>query len=214
MKSTPRQTNVPPRSTIGRVGVIAILFAVTLLAFTGCTHPHAGSGPWRDPDELLRKEDIAALNALANNLTITPAERSRAVFTLFSKHLRVGCSAAEVRGVLTDTAWLQETRLQKIHGSNGPIPIEMTSEDTVFGLHLFSTKTEPRTTPWVIYFRLSGRQDQEELARAFLTGVGAESDRPKMLEFALCLNYSPGARELPGRMERVSSKGIHIFEEW
>ena len=214
MKSTPRQNQKKTGPAIVLVGGIAIMTAVMLPAFTGCAPWRGESGSWRDPNELLRNEDVAALNALANDPAITPAERARAVFSLFSQHLRPGCSAAEVRRVLTDTAWLQETRLLAFRGSTDQTPVEMTSEDTVFGLHLFPGKVEPRTSPWVIYFRLSGRHDQDGVAHKFLTGAAAAPDSPRMLEFALCLNYSPGTRELHGRMERVSSKGIHIFEEW
>lgn len=198
---------------LGLLRRMVITFALSMIALTGCSLPQAESGTYRNPNELLRKEDIAALNALANNPATAQAERARAVFALFSQHLQPGCSAAEVRRVLTDPTWLKEARLQGFRDSGGQTPIEMTAEDTVFGLHLFPTQAQPRSSPWVIYFRLSGRHDQDEVARDFLMGESGHGN-PRMLEFALCLNYAPGKRELHGRMERVSSKGLHVFEEW
>ncbi len=157
-------------------------------------------------------ENVAVLNARANSSTNNQAERASAVFTLFAHHIRLGSSAADVHQALTDTAWLQESHLYGVRILGGWIPVEMTFEDTVFCIHLFPDDSAKEWSPWVIYFRLSG-QLRDEDALAFLKGESVVGN-PKLMELALCFPHSLKPRNLPGRIERYSTNGIHIYNEW
>lgn len=183
------------------------LFPATLLILAACSTPSP-----RPQSILPKDDDAAALNRQANNPANSQAERSRAVFTLFAWHIPPGASAAQVHKVLTDTAWLRETRLFEINWLAGWIPIELNFKDTSFVLHLFPVDAAKESSPWVIYFRLTGKLRQED-ALAFLRGETVMGN-PKLAEFALCFPNSKSPGHLPGRIESFSKHGLRVFGEW
>lgn len=193
--------------------ILIFIFAVTLLtSISGCAHKRSEPLSCNGRTILPNGESVPALVARANNPTSNQADRARAVFTLLSRHMRPDSSATEVHRVLTDTAWLQETRLYGFRMLAGSIPVEMTFEDTVFCIHLFPRDADKQWSPWVIYFRLSGKLRDED-ALAFLRGERT-MESTRLIEFALCFPHSSKPRNLPGRIERFSPDGIHVYDEW
>jgi hypothetical protein len=171
---------------------------------------HCVGESWDGHTVLTSAESIAALNTIANNLGNHRAERARAVFKLFANYIKPGQTAAEVHKVLTDTAWLQDTNLHGVYDIAGWVPVELTTEDTVFGLKLFSEATDSNLGPWMIWFRLTGHDRTEKEACAFLRGDMTLVGKPQIVEFALCF---PSERPLhSGRTERFGRRGIHVYE--
>ena len=201
--------------------IFPVVFSMLLL---GCRTEPAPVGKdsdevsfWRGHTILPEGDSIPALNARANDLTNSQAGRAEAVFILFAHYVRPGASAAEMHQVLTDTSWLRETKLYDIRMVGGWIPIEFA--DTVFCIHLFPADKDKGWSPWVIYFRSSGKGVEEsregireEQELSFLRGESTE-DTPRLLEFALCFPNSKNPHGLPGRIERFSRQGVHVYEE-
>jgi hypothetical protein len=173
----------------------------------------ACSTPSRRPQTILpRDDDVAALNLQANNPANDRAERARAIFTLFAWHIPPNASAGRVHEVLTDTTWLRKTRLYEINLLSGWVPIEVNVKDTMFCLHLFPADAAKESSPWVIYFRLTGKLQQED-ALEFLRGETVAGN-PKLAEFALCSPNSKNPTGLPGRIESFSKQGLRVLDEW
>src|SRR5215218_7021741 len=205
--------------------IIATIFsALTAIVFAGCAHHPGESLSWNDHTVLPKGESITSLNTLANNPASNRADRARAIFTLFAHHIRPGSSAADVRRVLADTNWMAAVNLYGVYALAGWIPVEIGSEDTVFCLHLFPVEMDGSWSPWVIYFRLSGKPPEgpgrrKEEALAFLHGDTTLRGNPKLVEFALCYpdtrDTTHGIRaDDPGRhrIERFSRRGIHVYK--
>jgi hypothetical protein len=156
-------------------------------------------------------EGIVLLNKRANDPTEPQAVRARAVFALFAQYVRPGSSVDEVRRVITDNDWLREAHLEGVRVMGGKVPVEYPLEDTVFCLHLFPLDAEKKQSPWVMYFRLSGKlRDQDGLA--FLRGEKSAGN-PKLMEFALCFPASIESSDHVGRIENFSAKGTSVLEE-
>jgi hypothetical protein len=195
-----------PRYLVKALGAFGFLASFASL---GRAHAPAASMSW-DGQTSLPGESVADLNVRANNSTAGQGDRARAVFTLFARHIHPESSEAEVHRVLGSPNWLRETHLFSVRILVGKVPVEMTPEDTVFCIHLFPEDAKKVWSPWVMYFRLSGRI-QDASANAFLRG-DESVEHVRLLEFALCF---PARAESPGRlgrMERFSSKGIYVFD--
>jgi hypothetical protein len=187
------------------------------VALFGCAHDHAEKLSWNYHSILARGESIATLNAKANEKVNDQAECARSVFTLFAYHIRPGSSAAEVHRVLTNASWLQDTHLYGVRALGGWSAVPLTSDGTVFTMHLFPMEKDKRWSPWGISFRLSGTLRDED-ALAFLRGEKVAGN-PKIEEFSLCYperrnpdGSIPDIRKMP-RIERFSPRGIHVYFE-
>jgi len=213
----PPQRSFSSRLTVERRTASTIFSSVLVVALLGCAHDRGEKLSWNDQTILPRGESVTSLTARANDAASDRADRARAIFALFAHHIRPESSASEVHRVLTDATWLQDTHLYGVRALGGWVPVEMTFEDTVFCIHLLPVEKEKGWSPWVIYFRLSGKLRDED-ALAFLRGESVTGN-PKLVEFALCY---PDARDTthgiraddPGRrrIERFSRRGIHIYE--
>lgn len=159
------------------------------------------------------EDTLATLNETANDQTEGQEDRARAIFTLFGRYVRPGCSSPEFHQVAPDVGWLARAKLSKITMLGGWIPIDMTFEDSDFCLQLFASPTDERASQWHIYFRLTG-QLQPSDALAFLRGAMASGSSTRMQEFALCLPHSIYHPDRAmGRIERFSTAGVHVYEE-
>jgi hypothetical protein len=185
---------------------------LSVLAMLGCAHHPAESHRQTGGTILATNDNIAALNALANDPKHSQEERARAVFTLFAHHVQPGASATDLRHVFTNPSWVQQTHLYAGEDLTGWIPVEITADDTVFAIHLFPEGKDARWSPWIIYVRLTGRFLQYEEAVNFLKGERS-SWNPKLAEFALCYPNSSEPRKFPGRIETFSGEGIRVYEE-
>lgn len=192
-----------------------ILFVSTsflfLQIFVGCAYKRSDSTPWQNCSKSLGSESIASLNQRANDSIKPQAERASAVFTLFAQHIRPGSSVDAVRRVFTDTTWLREIHLAGVRELAGKVPVEYSLEDTVFCMHLFPAEAEEQWSPWVVYFRLSGQQRDED-GLAFLKGEHLAGN-PKLLEFALCIPAPSKANGGVGRVEHFSAQEKAVFDE-
>lgn len=194
--------------------VFSIFSTLTAIAFIGCAHHRGESLSWSGHTILPKGESVTSLNTLANTPAADRADRARAIFTLFAHHIRPGSSAADVHRVLADTNWMGEVNLDGIYALQGQVPLDMTSGDTSFCLHLFPVEKDNQWSPWVIYFRLSGRGPDgvrsKEEALAFLRGDTTLHGNPKLVEFALCFPANEETRR--SRIERFSCRGIHVYD--
>jgi hypothetical protein len=219
---TRRRLCVRPHCT---VRIVFIIFStLTAIALVGCAHHRSESLSSSGHTILPKGESVTALNAFANNSASNRADRARAIFKLFAHHIRPGASAAEVHSVLADTNWMGDVNLYRVYVPPDFLPVEMTSEDTVFCLHLFPlVEMDKLSSPWFIYFRLSGLPREgsgrnPEEAMAFLRGDTTLYGRPRLIEFALCYPSDPAASYpsaqamLTARIERFSRRGIRVYE--
>lgn len=198
-----------------------ILAVTTLTVVAGCAHspkptPLVMRGEslffWQDKTVLLSERTIPELDTLANDSRASEMDRARAVFNLFAQHVRPGSTSVEFQSVVSITNWLRDCRLNGVYSLAGWIPVEMASGDTVFSLALFPVPSD-KGSLWVVYFRLSGNLREGD-AQAFLAGDAPAGSKTRMLEFALCFPHSTSPGLLPGRIERFSSRGIHVYSEW
>jgi len=181
------------------------------LAFPYVVNGTESRGAANVPNEhtiLPQGESVASLTSRANDSSNSQEIRARAVFTLFARHIQPGSSVSEVHRVLTDTAWLKESDLQGLRILAGWVPVEFTTEDTIFGIALFPMSSASGWSPWVIYLRLSGHIQDEE-ALKFLRGAPG-MEKTKLLEFALCFPSPPNQT---GRIEMYSPKGLRVLHE-
>jgi hypothetical protein len=193
----------------------AILLVFALVALAGCASDRKG---WHD-HSLLRsmaypEDTVAALNETANDQSASQEDRARAIFTLFGRYVRPGCSAADLHRVATNVGWLQGSKLCRVGYYTGWIPVDDPFQDTVFCLYLFSAPADKRAQYWHIYFRLAGENLQDEDALTFLKGSGGAGSTRRMPEFALCFPHSifHPDRAL-GRIETFSPRGVRVREE-
>jgi hypothetical protein len=197
--------------------ILCSVLLTALIVPVGCctTVDRADEHPsyWQDKSILVSDRTIPELNALASDPGAGQADRARAVLSLFAQYDRPGCTSGEFARVLNNTNWLRDCRLQKLYGGAGWLPIDVTFGDTVFLLALFPSPSDKGASPWWIYFRLSGKL-QESDAEAFLRGDDQAETPTRMIEFALCFPNSTSPSHLPGRIERFSSRGIHVYGEW
>lgn len=192
--------------------LILIVFSIAVvLTWTGCEHlpppPSSHSSTILPP-----VEDIASLNLRANDPNASQDERARAIFTLFAHQLRPGSSATDIRRILPNPAWVSQTHLYSVDELTGWIPLELTTEDTVFAVHLFPKSSNPPRSPWVVYLRLTGRFLQYEDAVAFLKGERGAWN-PKLSEFALSFPNPASSDKSTGRVEVFSGDGIRVYSE-
>jgi hypothetical protein len=188
--------------------------ATILLSLTifGCAHQPPTSPGQKAGTVLPPNDDIAALNARANDSNNSQEDRARAIFTLFAYHVHLGASATDIRRVFPNPAWVQQTHLYSGDLLTGWIPLDITPDESVFAIHLFPTGTDERWSPWIVYVRLTGRFLQYEDAVAFLRGERG-SWNPKLAEFALCYPNSSEPRKFPGRIETFSREGVRVYED-
>jgi hypothetical protein len=147
-------------------------------------------------------DEVEALNRLANDREADPKQRAKAVLKLFAKHVRVGNRAEDMRRVLLDTSWLSEANVSE-YGLNfsGWNPVEMSSEDRVYVIHLFSPK--PGDERSHVYIRLAGRtaaNSTDEAGLAFLRGQEEAGGGTFIKEFAVCYPE-------PWRIDRFETDG-------
>lgn len=193
--------------------VFTSVVAFAALSMAGCSSDRGGGLSWRDRSILPPGQRIPALNSIANDRSKGQEERARAVFTLFARHIRPGSSAEEAHRALLDLRWLKDSQLRKIVTVGGWLPVEWTSDNTVFQVDLFPNGAETPWSPWVIYFSLSGRlpngrSRSEDEALEFLHGSAALYGNPKVEEFALCFPADPRSKKF--RIERFSRRGMHV----
>jgi len=176
------------------------------LMLVACSSPYGGSITVRGRSIMSSNRTIAELNALANEKKASRADRARAVFSLFANYIRPGDSAVEIRRVLVDTRWLQESTVEGVYDIAGWVPADFTADDTVFSIHLLHVGTDKERSPWFIYFRLSGRHsyERERDGLRFFQSDTTLPGNPKIIEFALC--FPEG-----GRVERFTMKGVHVY---
>ena len=183
-----------------------IVFVVILLSVIGCVHHPRYGGYWTGHSALSNRGSIATLNVTANSQSSSPTDRGRAICRLFAYHLRPGCSAADVRLVLTDTRWLQATNLYVFNDLLGWLPLEMPPDTTAYSLVLDGG--------YSICFSLTGADRSAADGLAFLRGDAALAGNPKMVEFALGFPSHIPLRGAHGaRYERFSEQGIYVFPE-
>ena len=190
--------------------ILLFTFSIALMTcILSCAHNNDQATPWIG-SSVLPKKDSAVLLACANDATRTQADRASAVLTFFAHYVHPGSSAVDIHQVFTDTAWLRDTRLYAFRDLLGMIPVQMTDEDTVFCIHLFPVSPEKDWSPWVIYFRLSGKLRDEE-AFEFLRGQSSK-ESTRLIEFALCFPHSSDPTNFPGHTERFSRGGIRVYQ--
>jgi hypothetical protein len=166
------------------------------------------SGPrWDGVSRLKCEAAPADLNRAANDVSVSREKRAEAIFSLFANHVKPPQGAAAVARVLKGEKWLNEAKLRGVYLLGGVIPVEWTSEDTVFCLLLFPDKEG--WSDWVVYFRLSGGSGRtEDEAHAFLRGDKDLKGTPKLVEFALCF---PEGKNQSRRIERFAEQGISVL---
>lgn len=191
--------------------IVIGLSIAAILTWTGCEHLPPPPSPYSSTI-LPPVQDATALNVRANDLNASQEERARAIFAIFAHQLRPGASAADVRRVLANPAWVSQTHLYAADELSGWIPLELTAEDTVFAVHLFPGSSLPRQSPWVIYLRLTGKFLQYEDAVAFLKGERGNWN-PKLSEYALAFPTTSGSDTSTGRVEVFSGEGIRVYGE-
>ena len=151
---------------------ICILFLVAIIFATSCASLPS-----------LNASSIRALNERANDPCLTQEQRMHAVFELFHTYIKPGFTSREVHAVLTDTRWLNKSKIHLFTVLAGEIPIELTDKDSTYSLVLFPASDKDN---WVVYFRLSGGSMRpESQALGFLKGEMDFGDNVRVVEFAL-----------------------------
>jgi len=179
------------------------LIFLTCFFLTGFAFGDGESNYWDGCTSLKSSIPISTLNALANDASTNRTVRAKAIFTLFANYVKAGCSAEDIKRVLTDTRWLKKSHVEAIQNLDGWIPLGFTGHETWVCIELFPLKWDPPYDQWLIYFSMTGRGRSDQEAWAFLRGDTTLADSPKMIEFALCFPYGK-------RFERFSTRGIHI----
>ena len=233
----------PPSLSLARCAaytmriLCTMLSSLTIVVLAGCARDQVSNLSRSGRTILPGGQSVASLNLLANNTASNRADRARAIFTLFARHIQPGCTAVEVRKALTDINWLGEAGIGGVWAVGGWIPVEM---NDAFALSLFVDANG--WSEWVIYMRLScttGRKEDEVVAflrqhampedelalsiasqrlstqeaLAFLKGGSSLAERPRLQEFALCFPNLSEHHGRKGRIERHGLKGIHVYEQ-
>jgi hypothetical protein len=164
------------------------LFSLTVLCACNTTrHPQAHTAA---PSNM----EASSLLSIANNRSARDSDRILTIFTLFSKHIRIGATATQVRESLNHSPWLDISQVRLIDVLRGWVPIEMNESDSVFSVTPFQLN-------YTIYIRLSGKLKEPELCSFFSGQV--QMSQTHLLEFALCYPDS--------RIEHYSQSGRRDF---
>jgi len=74
---------------------------------------------------------------LANDQSLSFAERRKSVFLLFQRHVKVGMTLSELSKVLGKPRWLREEDVSLVDAIGGYIPVEWNFDNCVFGIRVF-----------------------------------------------------------------------------
>jgi hypothetical protein len=155
-------------------------------------------------EPLVDSEDVH----LANDTEAPRESRCRGVFSLFSSRVIPGMSSSEVHVALLQPNWIQEAEIVPIYFLAGLLPVEMTSDGTVFRLSLFDPLGEEEVK-WLIFLRLDGGQSlgEEDLIE-FLSG---ETESATVIgEYALCFPGQPVHDS--GWIQRYTPEGMETLD--
>jgi hypothetical protein len=114
--------------------MLGIGFAAAAACWFGCAARQTNSLSWSNHSRATSFESLAVLRSVASDPTAAQTDRAQAVYQLFATYIRPGQSAAEVRAVLSDAAWLREAKLYRSGYGSGFRPVE---GDSIFDLILF-----------------------------------------------------------------------------
>jgi hypothetical protein len=162
----------------------------------------ASALPRNSISRLKSKAPLKQLRHLADDPSVPPEKRAKAIFTMFARFLRPPQTAASLHRILGKAKWLKKATVYRVWTIRALVPIEMTLESTVFMILPFP---KPKAaSDWVLYMRLSGGEERSaKEARAFLQGCKRLKGKPRLDEFALSFP--------DGRVERFTLKGLIIY---
>jgi len=127
-------------------------------------------------------------------------DRCRAIFELFTNHVRIGSRASEFARVFPDSRWLDNTEIDRFQIIISPWAMQ-SAGGTTFS---FEVLAEDDDSPyWIIHFILSDDFLTSADAKAFLQGRQPGMNNPQLVEFCLCFP--------DGREETFGTYGVCVF---
>jgi hypothetical protein len=198
---------------VNRLSQMFLLGVGLPLLLAGCAHDRERWDDSSIAQSMSGGESVATLNAVANDPAKNQEDRARAIFVLFARFVRPGCSSAEIHRVLTNVSWLRDADVYAVRYFAGWGPIMGSLDDTIFEVRPFPGAFDLRPSQWCVAFSLSGDLREGD-AMAFLKGDPSVASPIRMREFALCYPASLAPGRSMGRFEVFSTRGIHVYNEW
>ena len=117
--------------------------------------------------------DMVKLNSIACNRLLSKNERAGAITRIFDNPDIINRKSCEMPRFLINPIWLSECYIRYFPGLCGKLPHGMEwrpADESLFCMYLFPAKLGHSTTPYGLYFTLTGTFHSADPAYQFLKG--------------------------------------------
>ena len=134
---------------------------------------------------------VRGLNEIIRSPSSDRTQKCHAVFDLFSDHVKLPSTAADLAKVFLERSWIDQAHIRLIEGILGWIPVEWIEGETRYAIYLFYPDQNGRSD-CVIYLTLTGVKLHEADLLGLLRGQPNKRDKITswraigISEFALC----------------------------
>jgi hypothetical protein len=115
--------------------------------------------------------------AILRDETVPQVARRLVIRRLLEAEARPGATLAELGALIAADAWLQPTHVRQVSVVNGKLPVQWLAEDLVIAIDVCPALLgDGDRHRLVVYLRIAGQPDVDEIALALRGGAGGEHE--------------------------------------